>query len=243
MTIAGVAVIGASFFSTHYASPNDALAARPRAATEPSFSLLRGRARRFTSLAIQMHCEVCGTLARQDSDRMPSVFATCHGEIQTAETLIADLFASRVVSSARFALSVHNAPAGLYAVATGTTAPSTTVTGANAVAAGWLEAALTALDSNRPVLLSIADEPVPAVFRGPVAVAGVAAAFVVAPLTGGDQRAELVFAPQTQRTTAPDILHTLARATDAVVRGRADTIPLGPIREGVGLELRMEARP
>src|SRR5205814_2939140 len=92
---------------------------------------------------------------------------------------------TRHVSSAHFAQSVHNTPSGFYSVATGNTAPSTTITGSNAIAAGWLEAALIAHEAARPVLLSIADEPVPSLFGGPSEHSGVAAAFVVGPASAG----------------------------------------------------------
>src|SRR4029078_4285607 len=84
-------------------------------------------------------------------------------------------------SSARFALSVHNTAAGLYSVATGNTAASTTIPGANAFAPAWLAAVLTVHETSRPVLLSIADEPVPALFQGPTQPFGIAAAFLLGP--------------------------------------------------------------
>jgi hypothetical protein len=172
---------------------------------------------------------------------MPTVFATCHGEIQTAETLIADFHATAMVSSARFALSVHNTPSGLYSVATSSTAPSTTITGDNAIAAGWLEAALTALDASRPVLLSVADEPVPAVFQGPTRPVGVAAAFLLGPgarLEPGQAR--LVITPGVGSDDI-DPLQVLARAVDAATRttpATPATVALGHIQPGATLELR-----
>jgi hypothetical protein len=160
-TIGPVRIARAVMFSTHHASADDLLAGRERTVTPPGYRLLVGRARRFTSLVTQLHVEVCGALAASaeaGSDALtdaPAVFATCHGEIQTAERLIADLRDARMVSSARFALSVHNAASGVYSVATGSAAPTTTVTGDHAIAAGWLEAVLTALDEQRGVVLFI----------------------------------------------------------------------------------------
>jgi hypothetical protein len=242
MTTVAVQILGASFFSTHHASAADVLAGRERAVTAPAYALLVGRSRRFTSLATQMHLEVCGALQGQLDDKAPpaTVFATCHGEIQTAETLIADFRATAMVSSARFALSVHNTPSGLYSVATGSTAPSTTITGANAVAAGWLDAALTALDGGRSVLLSIADEPVPAIFQGPNHPAGVAAAFLLrAPAGDGPGvRAALATAPSDGHDDL-DPLQVLAAAVDAVSAGAPRTLRLGPIQPGAALEVQI----
>lgn len=235
MTIAQLEIARASFFSTHHACAADVVAQRTRTVTQPTYPLLVARARRFTSLVTQLHMEVCGAVVSDEP--MPAVFATCHGEIQTAETLIADLFASTVVSSARFALSVHNTAGGLYSVATSSTEPTTTMTGGNAVAAGWLEAALIALETGRPTLLSIADEPVPAVFRGPETTVGVGAAFVLAPST--NPVFELSIEPsRADSHMAPDTVVTLARLVQLVEGGAAATVSLGAIRQGHQLELR-----
>ena len=240
-----VQILGAAFFSTRHASARDMLDGRERLFTSPSYGLLVGRARRFTSLVTQMHIEVCGSLLADAAEPPMAVFATCHGEIQTAEKLITDFRDNFVVSSARFALSVHNAASGMFSVATGSTAPATTVTGANAIAAGWLEATLAALDTGRAVLLSIADEPVPAVFRGPEELVGVAAAFLVgaAPSTG--RQAQLAVMPCSEE---PEIhaVRVLARAADAWLRDEPTTVALGRIQPGAMLELRVsgqEARP
>ena len=244
-TIGTVQILKAAFVSTCHASAEDVLAGRERPVTAPAYSLLVGRARRFTSLVTQMHVEVCGAL-QPEAQRAPAVFATCHGEIQTCERMITDFRDTSMVSSARFALSVHNAAAGVYSVATGSTAATTTVTGANALAAGWLEASLTALEVGRPVLLSIADEPVPAVFHGPSEAVGVAAAFLVDAAPGGTVArpgcaAELVVAAS---SAAPEVhlLQALARTTDAWAHGEPATIALGRIQPGAMLELRLSPR-
>ncbi len=239
MTSVAVNILGASFFSTHHASAADAVAGRVRPLTPPSFPLLVARARRFTSLVTQMHIEVCGALP-VDAAAMPTtVFATREGEIQTADMLIADFRANAMVSSARFALSVHNTPSGLYSVATASTAPSTTITGSNAVAAGWLEAALTALEAEGDVVLSVADEPVPAVFQGPTEQAGVAAAFLLASgaAPGPGRRAQLVITPSVDDVEV-HALGILARVVDAAIGSMPVTVRIGRIQPGHALELR-----
>jgi hypothetical protein len=248
-TVGGFAVHQAAFFSTHHASAGDALAARERPFTPPAYGLLVGRARRFTSLVTQLHVEVCGALRLDAGDPPMTVFATREGEIQTAEKLIADFRDAQVVSSARFALSVHNTAAGVYSVATGSHAAATTVTGDNAVAAGWLEAVLTALDAGRRVVLSIADEPVPAAFHGPSGAVGVAAAFLIGPAGSGGRTAELAIAPAPATKAGDDggsgdLVGVLARAVDACARGDAASTALGAIGPGAVLALRLseEAR-
>ncbi len=242
-TLAPVQILGAALFSTHHASAEDVLAGRDRPFTAPGYGLLVGRARRFTGLVTQLHIEVCGALPIDATDPPLGVFATCHGEIQTAEKLVADFREAAMVSSARFALSVHNAASGMYSVAVGSTASTTTVTGANAIAAGWLEAVLTVLDARRTVLLSIADEPVPAVFRGPAGTVGVAAAFLLGPAAPTGRQVELAITPSSaEPATAP--VELLARVVDGWARAAAPpTAPIAPIslgrvQPGSALELR-----
>jgi hypothetical protein len=245
-TIGPIAIRGVAWFSTHHASAADALAGRERPVTAPAYALLAGRARRFTSLVTQLHLEVCGALGHDAAAPPLAVFATCHGEIQTAEKLVADFRDAAMVSSARFALSVHNTASGMYSVAVGSTAATTTVTGANAIAAGWLEAALTVIETGRSVLLSIADEPVPAIFEGPRGLVGVAAAFLLGPDTG--RRVELAITPA---SAAPanvepgaepgaeiDPLQVLARAADGWTRAAVAPVALGRIQPGAALALR-----
>ena len=246
--IGSVPIWRAAFFSTCHAYAHDVLAGRERPFTPPAFGLLVGRARRFTSLVTQMHVEVCGAL-QPEAQRALSVFATCHGEIQTCERLITDFRDTSTVSSARFALSVHNTASGVYSVATGSTAPATTVPGANAIAAGWLEASLIALEAERPVLLSIADEPVPPVFQGPPEPVGFAAAFLLAAApdaAGPGWTAELEVVPREdpahpEQAPGVDALQVMARAADACVRRAQETIALGTIQPGALLTLRLAA--
>jgi hypothetical protein len=247
--IGSIEVLGAAFFSTHYASAQDALAARDRPFTPPTYGLLVGRARRFTSLLTQMHIEVCGALRSGAAEAASAVFATCHGEIQTAERLIADFRETATVSSARFALSVHNTASGVWSVATGSAMPTTTVTGDNAIAAGWLEASLAALEAGRAVLLSIADEPVPAALEGPPSPVGVAAGFLIGPTSapgaasasGLGRRAQLAITRG--RDDAPvDPLRTLARAVDSCTGAEPSAIVLGCVQPGGMLELCFAAQ-
>ena len=236
MPVLDIDIRGASFFSTHCASVADALAGTERDFTAPRFALLAGRARRFTSLATQLHIEVCGALPPASAGR-PAVFATCHGEIQTAHRLICEFRDSGEVSSAHFAQSVHNTPSGLYSVATGNTAPSNTITGANAVAAGWLEAALVARETDGAVILSIADEPVPDAFGGPDEPAGVAAAFLLGPAPGGGVPARLSM--EESGETPERMLSLLARIVHLVTARATGAVTLGSVQPGAALRLHV----
>lgn len=170
-----LSVLGYGFFSTQHASSEAAVRDERSAVRKPNFSLLVARARRFTSLVTQMHVEVCGqALEAAPPGAVPhTIFASHHGELQIAADLISDLLALKSVSSARFALSVHNAPSGLVSIATGNTRGTTTIAaGDDSFAAGLLEAFLIAKERRTLVLLSYADEPVPALFGGPITEVG-----------------------------------------------------------------------
>ncbi|HEV7555326.1 MAG TPA: hypothetical protein VGO00_07735, partial [Kofleriaceae bacterium] len=78
-TIVGtIELAAATLYSTHHASAADVLARVERTVTLPAFPLLVGRARRFTSLATQLHAEVVGALPRDATSTARSVFATRH---------------------------------------------------------------------------------------------------------------------------------------------------------------------
>jgi hypothetical protein len=127
----------------------------------------------------------------------------------------------------------------VISVATGNVASTSTITGASAFAAGWLEAVLTTIDDGeRPVVLSIADEPIGPRFGEPFE-SGIAAAFLLRPAASG-RRADLAIVPGAG--VAPDTLRTLASLVAAVDRDDAVTIELGSVQPGTVLELRVSAR-
>jgi hypothetical protein len=84
-----------------------------------------------------------------------SVFTSAHGDLTTTDALCRTLAADPLrLSPTRFHHSVHNAASGYWAIASGSTAPSTALSAAGAsFAAGWLEAASLCTGDGRPVLL------------------------------------------------------------------------------------------
>ena len=158
-------VWGTGFFAPEYATVADALADRRRAPAAPAFAMVQGRLRRFTSLVTQMHLEVCGqalAAAGTPADQVVAVFASEVGETATSIELLSGMLDQGVASAARFAQSVHSTPSGIFSIAAGKRLP------AHALAAGerpferaLFESRLLALETGRPVLLSIADDVVP----------------------------------------------------------------------------------
>lgn len=160
-------VLGHGFFATRWEHARDALEDRRlEALRAPAFRLAQGRLRRFTSLVTQMHLEVCGQAlerAQLAADSVVSVFASAYGETETTLELLRGINDQKVASAARFAQSVHNTPSGLFSIATGNRHPSTALAAdEHTFARALCEAKLLSLETERPVLLSMADDAIAA---------------------------------------------------------------------------------
>ena len=94
---------------------------------------------------------------------MATVFASSDGDGTTLHEILRVLATpQREISPTAFHNSVHNAPSGYWALATGSRAPSTSL-GAfdGSFAAGLLDAAVQAMVDDRPVTLIAYDQPLP----------------------------------------------------------------------------------
>lgn len=122
----------------------------------------RRRAGTTVRLAIAAGMEALEHAGRDPVD-MPIVCAASGGDGETIhETLSVLASQQREVSPTRFHNSVHNAPSGYWAVATGSRAPSISLSAFDAsVRAGLLEAAVQASVHDRPVTLIAYDVPYP----------------------------------------------------------------------------------
>ena len=185
--------------------------------TRPSPSLLppaeRRRAPDSVLLAIEVAQQACG-MAGHEPRGLPHVFASSYGDLPINDYLCATLaHAPTEVSPTKFHNSVHNAPAGYWAIATGCQESSSALSAADATfGAGLLEAALLAHSEARPVLFVVYDVAA----AGPMADTvscdvPFAAAFVLAP-PGGSALATLRLAvADAHAALAPDadLLHAL----------------------------------
>jgi hypothetical protein len=122
----------------------------------------RRRSGRMVKLAIALGVEALAQAGRDAID-MPMVFAASSGDGETIhETLSVLATQEREVSPTRFHNSVHNAPSGYWALATGSRVPSVSLCAFDATfAAGLLEAAVQAMVQNHPVTLIAYDVPYP----------------------------------------------------------------------------------
>ncbi|MGH8273658.1 MAG: beta-ketoacyl synthase chain length factor [Gammaproteobacteria bacterium] len=92
-----------------------------------------------------------------------SVFASASGDGDIIHAICEELAQpAPAVSPTQFHNSVHNAPAGYWAIAAGSHHASTAIGAHDAsFAAGWIEAALLAEETQEPVLLVAYDRPFP----------------------------------------------------------------------------------
>jgi hypothetical protein len=132
----------------------------------PSVDLLPQAERRRAGLTVRLAIAV-GTEALAQAGRDPAemamVFAASGGDGQTIHEILAVLATEqREVSPTRFHNSVHNAPSGYWSVATGSRAPSTSLSAFDdSFGAGLLEAAAQSVVEDRPVTLIAYDVPYP----------------------------------------------------------------------------------
>ena len=122
----------------------------------------RRRAGTAIRLAIGVSNDALAWAAR-DPASMAMVFASSGGDGETVHEILCVLATdTREMSPTRFHNSVHNAPAGYWAVATGSCEPSTSLCAVDvSFCAGLLEAAAQATVDDRPVTLVAYDLPYP----------------------------------------------------------------------------------
>lgn len=122
----------------------------------------RRRAGLTSKLAIAAGIEALAQAGR-DPANVAMVFTASGGDGETIHEILAVLATEqREVSPTRFHNSVHNAPSGYWAVATGSRAPSTSLSAFDgSFVAGLLEAAAQATVQDRPVTLIAYDVPYP----------------------------------------------------------------------------------
>jgi hypothetical protein len=128
----------------------------------PAPSLLapneRRRAPDSVLLAFEVAQQACA-MAGRDPGALPALFASAYGDLAISDYLCATLArAPEELSPTKFHNSVHNAPAGYWAIATGCMASTSAISaGEHSFAAGLLEAALLAHSENIAVVYAAYD--------------------------------------------------------------------------------------
>jgi hypothetical protein len=184
----------------------------------------RRRAGGAVRLAIGVAVEALAHSGR-DPATMAMVFASSGGDCDTVHEILCVLATDgREVSPTRFHNSVHNAPAGYWAVAVGSCEPSTSLCAYDAsFAAGLLDAAAQASVDDRPVTLAAYDLPYPEPLNGArpiVDLAGLALVLTPRPTDRSFTRMTITPAgPATAPTPMPDTRLERLRTGNPAARG------------------------
>lgn len=114
----------------------------------------RRRAPDTVAIALEVGSNACAH-AQRDPSSLPSVFASTHGDLATTDYMCETLASTpQLMSPTRFHNSVHNAAAGYWAIATGSTQPYTALSaGAYTFGSALLEALVQAQCDNEAVLM------------------------------------------------------------------------------------------
>lgn len=139
----------------------------------PAFrpGLLPPNERRRTTALIKLALQTAEDALRHNRytmSELASVFASSEGDGEVVDRICQSLtLPERPVSPTHFHNSVHNAPAGYWAIASGSRQFSTSLAaGADTFAAGLIEAATVATGQQQPVLLICYDSALPPALAG-----------------------------------------------------------------------------
>ncbi len=160
----------------------------------PEAGLLTGALRRRASSLTRMSAEVLqqavGEAGCNPSDT-PSVWATAHGEHETASAILGMMHRGEgKLSPTLFHNSVYNTASGYASIATHNRAPSTTLTGGRDLVALVFLEAFCHLEAGAPdVALVVADEPLQPPFEATQACAPLAVSFCLSARPDGARAA------------------------------------------------------
>jgi len=186
----------------------------------------RRRAPDSVLVALQV-AEQAVAMSGHDARTLASVFASAHGDLPIVDALARTLAGDpRLLSPTRFHHSVHNAPSGYWAIASGSHAASTAIAAFDhTFGAGLLEALAQVACDDAPVLLAGCDTGA----EGPLASVNgsrglLGAALVLAPRPGprGGRALHWRLGPSTGPSAPPASALGRALARNAL----ADALPL-----------------
>lgn len=128
-------------------------------------AMLRRRLTPVSELVVSSWFALC-TDAEIDGAQLPHVFASAHGEIRILENLLDVIHREESLSPTEFCHSVHHTATGYLSLITGNRGISRTVSaGSRTFHAGLVETMSLLSSGHHPlVVLTVADETVPAVF-------------------------------------------------------------------------------
>ncbi|MFB4392659.1 MULTISPECIES: beta-ketoacyl synthase chain length factor [unclassified Pseudomonas] len=131
----------------------------------PDVSFLPAMQRRRLSHLARMAFSVAWPLAEGQAP-MPLVFVSRHGETPRTFSILSELAEGQPLSPTQFSLSVHNAVIGLWSIMRGETSEMTALAAAgDGFEQGLLEAAALLQEGAPAVLLIVAEEQPPEIYR------------------------------------------------------------------------------
>lgn len=252
-----LAITGMGLWTPGYSDPAAWLSGAPDPeATAPQATWVEPRARRRASLLTRALAEVAHQAATQaglDLATVPTVFGSALGEASTMIALLDQMWREGgELSPMGFALSVHNAAAGVVSIAAKNRGFTTSIAADyDTPAMAFVEALALIQTGGEPVLIVCADEAAPAhLVPDPERFEALAVAIALAPPGFSGPRLASIGAPFIgQPTLSGAALNAdLARSpeaglidvVDAVLRGRSGTLRLDR-GEGRGYCVALEA--
>ena len=225
--IAGIGLLAPGLEGWAQAAP--VLAGRathaPVPLTPPAPTLLPATERRRTGASVRLALAVAAE-AVQDSGLAPeeldTVFASSNGEGQVIASILEALHTpDGAISPTQFHNSVHNAAAGYWGIAVGSSRPSVSLGGHDGVFdTGLLHAAAQVAAGGQAVLYVAHDVPLPPPLHAlRFTTEPFALALVLVP--GAGRRGALRLAPQAGAAVPPDLPASLAALRDANPVARA----------------------
>ncbi|TLU74102.1 beta-ketoacyl synthase chain length factor [Lichenicoccus roseus] len=163
----------------------------------PPPALLSPNERRRAGLPVRLAlavCEEASRMAGHEPGALPGIFGSSNGDGAVVHDLLETLAsADPQLSPTRFHNSVHNAVAGYWSIATGSSAPITVLGCHDATfAASLLKAASECVAEAMPILLCLYDAPMKLPLGAlRTTTIGLSAAFVLAPARPGAALADL----------------------------------------------------
>jgi len=185
---------------------------RPEARFLPA--MLRRRCSPLARVMLTAAFDCCGA---GDRERVATVFAARHGNINESIELLERLARHQPLSPTRFSHSVHNAQAGLFSIAASNQEASSSIAAQeDTFGTGWIEAlTMLAHAPERPVLLVVGDVPLAPTFAALVDEPEASYALALLLDGGGAEGGQGVRfaleqgAPQVRRPRWPDALEFL----------------------------------
>lgn len=164
--------------------------------------------RRCTPLTRAMVSAAFRCAPLEELTTLRSVFASRHGSINESIGLLENLARSEKLSPAIFSHTVHNAQAGLFSIAAGNRAASSSLSAQeDTFAAAWIDAlCFFERDPTRPVLLVVGDVPLAETFAPLVdePIVPYALALVLSVAAPGRAASELALAPARTDARRPE---------------------------------------